>query len=155
MREWGDPWDVAGVPMPDRKLSYAPLRPVAPADVGAHWPHIRQGLEYLQQFGTEWGPEHIFHALLTGDAVLLIGTGGDGFLVVSQRQDWAGKILWVWCAYGAPGANIAKYWRDVKTFARASGATRIMFSSARPGWARKAALYGFKKTRMIPYIATI
>ena len=118
---------------PDGKLTY-----IDPVDLHDYWPLILEGLKKVQKHSDGWIPEDVYACLRAGTSTLHIGYEGEdyeGFVILTPMQEFDGKKLNIWIAYGTGGV-VKKYLPEIEMMARRIGAKAITLASPRKGWAR-------------------
>ena len=119
----------------DRKLTY-----INPAELHDYWPLVKEGLEAVRnRVSDTWIAEDVYAALRSGVSTLHIGYDGedyDGFVVLSQMQDYDGPKLFIWIAYGKGKNVVERYMAEIEKMARKINARKIRVSSTRKGWSK-------------------
>jgi len=114
---------------------------VHPSDLRGCWATVLDGLKQMP--AEDWIPEDVYHAIRSGQATLFVfEEAGDyaGFVVLERVVErFSGTVsCHVWLAYNAKGQDTydaaVSLYRDA---AKQMGASRITFSSPRPGWAKR------------------
>lgn len=124
------------------------LRAVTIKDIGHEWERVRPGLVEVKKATTDdWLPEDVYMCLKNGNAQLFIGEDAGeylGFVVLRLMQTFHGSKVEIWCAHSATKTPLMRaYWPEIQAIARASGADKISFSSAREEWQVAAKRLGF------------
>lgn len=145
--------------MSNRKLKIKPalvtrpeIRILAPGEISSFWDRIVPGLDRIidRSDGVDWRKEDIYHALKIGSAIILVDPNAwQGFLICSPMDTFAGRVLWLWAAYGEKTADIDAYWALLNEFAREEGFDRIHFATQRRGMARAAKRYGYRAMSIV------
>jgi hypothetical protein len=122
------------------------LVPISPAGLAAVWPRVRPGLEAMDK-GDGWLPEDLYLSLKTNGATLYMVTidGTEhGFLVLRSIPDFDGVRLHIWVLNSNSKVDLmAEFSDELDAIGRSINATRLTFSSTRPGWAKVAPKNGF------------
>jgi hypothetical protein len=126
---------------------------IAAAGLAPVWERVRAGLVEVKKATTDdWLPEDIYMALRTGAASLYVGVeAGEylGFVVMRQIPTFHGSKVEIWAAHSATSIPLMRtYFPQIQALARAAGADKISFSSARDEWAAGARRLGFTPTQV-------
>lgn len=118
-------------------------------DIRSWWPIVRGGVEEVFRKDLhEAIPEDVYASLKSGAAQLFVGFSGRkycGFLVCMRQAE----TLFVWLAYAVSQKVAGAFYPKLKEIAKAGGMKKLRFESARKGWAKVAATYGFKESATI------
>lgn len=108
-------------------------------NIDDHWPRVRQGLErIIAKTAPDWMPEHVYLALVSGAANLLMVNEGESF-VIWQRYP-GDDLRGLFFVLAAEGEGLRRYGDEVhaelERLARASGCRKMRMMSPRKGWER-------------------
>ena len=125
------------------------LRYVQPKDIKYWWGTVKPGVEcVLKKDKSGELPEDVYVSLKSGEAQLFTGMLDGvyhGFVICMKQKE----ALFIWMCY-APTAGVTDLFHpNLRELAREGGMTKLRFSSARNGWERLGADYGFKKKTVI------
>lgn len=116
------------------------LRPIPPQQLWDEWEWVRHGLlECIAKTGERYLPEDVYHALRSGTSHLF-ALDDFGFVVLQQRHEPDGCVLFVWALWSEPGKARAvedAVYAALEGKAREIGAVRIRMHSPRKAWARE------------------
>lgn len=112
---------------------------VKPPEVDEHWPRVRAGLErIIAKTAPDWMPEHVYLALVTGAANLVMVNGGESF-VIWQRYP-GDDLRGLFFVLATEGEGLWRYGNDVhaelERMARATNCRKMRMMSPRKGWGR-------------------
>lgn len=134
--------------MSDGSLAADSLQFIKPDQLHDYWIFVRDGLDkILEKGGDRWLPEDVYSEIKAGRAFLHISRfGGEisGFVILTEKQDWDGKALHVWCAYSTAHGSPLQHVPELVQYAKNMGAKRLTFSSTRDGWLKSAPKHGFQ-----------
>lgn len=128
------------------------LQQIAPAQLGAVWPRLRDALE---ETGSSDGciPEDVYCAVKMGGAslhLLLIDEVECGFLVLRGIQDFDGVRLHIWVLYAKSDVDVmAEFSDELDGMARSINASRVTFGTSRRGWEKVAPRYHFQVREIV------
>jgi hypothetical protein len=110
---------------------------IHPAELHDVWPWVQEGLlKVKKKTQADWIPEDVYSAIRNGTSTLHLGNQDEGFLVLTPRNDWDCKTLFIWIAYGE-GNVYEKYLPEIEQIAKSINARRIRFESSRKGWGKR------------------
>ena len=121
------------------------MKPVPIHEISQLWPRIRPALERIvERHGSDgWLPEDVYAIVCAGNATLYVNDGEWlGFCVLQVVPHYTQKRLHVWVLHLE--SDPEPFMGRLTDLARSCGAVKITFSTARKGWARRAARLGFK-----------
>lgn len=120
-----------------------------PANIRAHWPFVREGIEKTKALrGGTYRPEDVYAACVNREAFLYLAD--EGFVILKPIMDDYSleRILLVWLVWGAGDADlIAKYQAHIVAIAKAEAFDRIQFyrhakgSVESGGWTKRYTIY--------------
>ncbi len=135
------------------------LEVICNSDIRTVWPFVRKGLDVVaRKCPSEWIVEDIYMMLLTpsSNTALILATQDDapiGFAVISTHLIFGVRSAHIWALYSAdalPETEMIAVCEGGKTMIKdLFGAQKITMASSRPGWRRRAKLFGFAETQTI------
>lgn len=117
------------------------LQLVHTKDLRKVWDDVRAGLATMPP--EDWIAEDVYHAIKSGESALYVSYEAgtfEGFVVLRRLvSEFAGIVsCHIWLAYNASGQDAYDAAMGLyRTVAKQMGASRITFSSPRPGWAKR------------------
>lgn len=129
------------------------LVPIAPQQLGAVWPRLREQVASEFSPSDGWLPEDVYMAIKLGGANLyLIQIDGveAGFLVLRTIQDFDGPHLHIWLLYARSDVDVmAEFSDEIDLIAKGINASIVTFGTTRRGWAKVAPRYQFTQREVI------
>lgn len=110
---------------------------VATRDIDDWWPRVRAGLErIIAKTAPDWMPEHVYLALVSGAANLVIINEGESF-VIWQRYP-GDDLRGLFFVLATEGEGLWRYGNDVhaelERLAQQHGCRKMRMMSPRRGW---------------------
>lgn len=112
---------------------------VKTSEIDDYWPRVRSGLErIIERTEPDWMPEHVYLALVSGAANLVMVNDGRSFVI---WQKYPGDDLrGLFFVLAAEGEGLREYGDDVhaelERLARATNCRKMRMMSPRRGWER-------------------
>jgi hypothetical protein len=121
---------------------------IQPGELRDAWAFVRPALDTMDR-PDGWLPEDVYLLLRNNGASLYMiydETGARaGFFILRLLQDFDGSRVHIWILYArdAEFDVMAAFDNELQALARNAGATRLTFSTNRPGWHKLAPRYDF------------
>jgi hypothetical protein len=134
-------------------MACSELRFIHPDELATIWELIRPGIQRVKDVGSEpWIVEDVYASLKSGASSLYVGyldSDYVGFVVLMPIKDWGRMTLHIWLLFNASTHDvIGLFWPEIQRLARSIGATKIAMQTARNGFERRLAEYGFKTEKL-------